>query len=186
MLAQRNTNTPPRQQGRLPQIIVLERFPVLGRGTMRSADHVFGDGSLGHLEAPLEQLAVDAGCAPQWIGPTQLPNERNGVWRNSMIFQNGCGQAHQKSQPAKHAAHHPTRSSGSRAFFSRKELLPTTTGNGFSINCCVPPRRRCLTRQDCHPTANPALTQVKGFPDSGRSAGVFTFRKRARSDSDKL
>jgi hypothetical protein len=32
----------------LPQMIVQECFPVLGRGTMRSAHHVFGDSSLGH------------------------------------------------------------------------------------------------------------------------------------------
>jgi hypothetical protein len=44
----------------------------------------------------------------------------------STRFENGCGQAQQKSQPAKHAAHHPTRSIGSRAFFGRMELLPTT------------------------------------------------------------
>ena len=68
----------------LPQVIVQERFPVLGRGMRRSADHVFGDGSLGQREAQLEQLAVDAGCAPLRIGPTHVPNERNGVRRHGL------------------------------------------------------------------------------------------------------
>jgi prolyl-tRNA editing enzyme YbaK/EbsC (Cys-tRNA(Pro) deacylase) len=36
-------------------------------------------------------------------------------------------QARQKSQPAKHAPHHPTKSTASREFSNRMELLPTTT-----------------------------------------------------------
>jgi len=31
------------------------------------------------------------------------------------------------SQPAKHAPHHPTKSTASREFSNRMELLPTTT-----------------------------------------------------------
>ena len=51
---------------------------------MRFPDHVFGDGSLSHGEAQLEQLAVDPGSAPQRIGPAHVPNEGNGVRSNGL------------------------------------------------------------------------------------------------------
>jgi hypothetical protein len=63
--------------------------------------------------------------APRWgfRYPHQILEEKI-----STGFHNGCDQAQQKSQPAKHAPHHPTKSTASRAFSSRMELLPTTGG----------------------------------------------------------
>jgi hypothetical protein len=46
---------------------------------MWALDYVFRDGSLGHGEAQLEQLAVNPGSAPQRIGSGHVPNESDGV-----------------------------------------------------------------------------------------------------------
>lgn len=66
----------------LSEVLAQEALPILGRGTLRSPDHVFGDGSLGHGEAQLGQLAVDTRRAPQWIGPGHLPDQGDGVLSN--------------------------------------------------------------------------------------------------------
>jgi len=77
-------------------------------------------------------------------------------------FHHGCGQAQQKSQPAKHARHHPTKSTGSRAFSSRMELLPTTG--------LVPPLNRGCSSRDCRNIVlarnRLALDQVKQAADT--------------------
>jgi hypothetical protein len=38
-------------------------------------------------------------------------------------FHNGCDQAQQKGQPAKHAQHHPRKSAGSRSIFEANGII---------------------------------------------------------------
>jgi hypothetical protein len=64
------------------EVIAKERFPVLGRGATRTRDHVFGDGSLREGDPELEQLAVNPGSAPQWIGVVDVPDQGDEVWGN--------------------------------------------------------------------------------------------------------
>ncbi|MDT4947187.1 MAG: hypothetical protein QOH14_3920 [Pseudonocardiales bacterium] len=56
------------------EVIAKEGLPSL-RWRPASADHVFGDGRLGDIEAQLEQLAVDARCTPKWVRPAHLSNK---------------------------------------------------------------------------------------------------------------
>lgn len=72
------------QGDHLSEMVAQEARPVLGRETMWPSDHVFGDGSLGHGEAQLEQLAVDAGGAPQWIGSGHVPNQGDSLWSHAL------------------------------------------------------------------------------------------------------
>ena len=61
-----------------------EAFPILGRGAIRPRDYISGDGSLGHGYAQLQQLSVDPGSAPEWIGQGHLPDQGDGGRRNGL------------------------------------------------------------------------------------------------------
>jgi hypothetical protein len=63
----------------LSEVIPQESSPFLVRGTRRPTDHVLGDGSLRESDAQLEQLAVNPGSAPEWIGTTHFADEVDGV-----------------------------------------------------------------------------------------------------------
>jgi len=55
-------------------VIPQEGPPVLRRCSP-SSHHVLGDRSLADLDAELEQLTVDPGCTPEWVGAAHLPNQ---------------------------------------------------------------------------------------------------------------
>ena len=65
-------------------MIAQKCLPVGRGGATRARDHVFGDGSLGDLEAELEQFAVDPGSAPPGIGVAHLPDELDGAWADRL------------------------------------------------------------------------------------------------------
>src|SRR3954468_5770378 len=45
-------------------------------------DHILRNGRLADVHAQLEQLAVNAWCAPQWISQRHRPNQRTDVSRH--------------------------------------------------------------------------------------------------------
>ena len=61
------------------EVIAKEGFPVGRMWPPRAWDHVFGNGSLGDIEAELEQFAMDSGSAPQRIGTAHLPDQFDGL-----------------------------------------------------------------------------------------------------------
>ena len=58
----------------LREVIVQEGTPGL-RGQPAAAHHVFADAALSDVKTEFEQLAVDAGCAPQGILPAHLADQ---------------------------------------------------------------------------------------------------------------
>ena len=54
-------------------MIAQERLPALGRWRPPS-HHVLGDAGLANADAELEQFAMNARRAPQWVGNTHLPD----------------------------------------------------------------------------------------------------------------
>ncbi len=66
------------------EVITKEGLPIGRSGATRARDHVFGDGSLGNIEAELKQFAVDSGSAPQRIGVAHLPDQLNGIWADRL------------------------------------------------------------------------------------------------------
>ena len=69
---------------RTVEVIAKECLPVWRSGESRTRAHVFGDGSLGDIEAELEQFAVDSRSAPQRIGQAHLLDQSNGAWTDSL------------------------------------------------------------------------------------------------------
>src|SRR5712671_4579939 len=55
-------------------LIEQEAAPGRGRRTS-SSHHVLRNGGLAHLDAELEQLAVDSRCTPERVGSAHLPNQ---------------------------------------------------------------------------------------------------------------
>jgi len=55
--------------------MVVEEGPPGRRGRSPTAMHVLGDGGLSDIDAELEQLAVDSGRSPGWVGDTHSPDQ---------------------------------------------------------------------------------------------------------------
>jgi hypothetical protein len=55
-------------------VMAKESFPVVGRATTGAWDHIVGDGSWREGDPELDQLAVNSGSTPQWIGAIHFPN----------------------------------------------------------------------------------------------------------------
>jgi len=66
----------------LRNVILEERPPRLG-WRFRTADHVFGNGSLGNLNVQLHQLAVDPGSAPLRVFTAHGSNQITSFFPNS-------------------------------------------------------------------------------------------------------
>ena len=58
----------------IPGVVCQEGLPRQG-GTMLRLDHVLRNGGLANVDAQLEKLTMDAGCAPQGIGLRHLPDQ---------------------------------------------------------------------------------------------------------------
>ena len=63
-------------------VIAKESFPVVGRTASSMRNHIVGDGSLREGDAELEQLAVNSGSTPQWIGAIHFPYQSDNGWGN--------------------------------------------------------------------------------------------------------
>ena len=61
-------------RGDVSGVVAQKGFPALARRPSASR-HLLGHCRLGDLDAELEQLAVNARRAPQWIGTAHLANE---------------------------------------------------------------------------------------------------------------
>jgi hypothetical protein len=56
------------------RMIVQEGLPALRRRSS-SSRHILGNAGLAKVDAELDHFAVDARCAPQWIGNAHLPDQ---------------------------------------------------------------------------------------------------------------
>ena len=63
---------------RVAHVVAQEAAPGRG-GDCGSPWHVPADGGLAHYDTELEQLAVDAGCAPQRIGDAHFADQTSGL-----------------------------------------------------------------------------------------------------------
>src|SRR5713226_3516625 len=61
-------------RGDAGRVVAQKGLPALARRPP-SSRHVLGHCRLGDLDAKLEQLAMNARCAPQWIGKAHLENK---------------------------------------------------------------------------------------------------------------
>jgi hypothetical protein len=61
-------------------VIAKESFPVMGRATTGTWEHIVGDGSLRKGDTKLEQLAVNSGSTSQQIGAIHFPNQSDDGW----------------------------------------------------------------------------------------------------------
>src|SRR5262249_54550104 len=66
----------------LRNMIIEERLPRLRR-RFGTSNHVFGNGSLGNLNAQLHQLAVNARCAPKRVLSVHCSDQIANLLRNS-------------------------------------------------------------------------------------------------------